>query len=84
LLPNGKLTSSGDFSEAAEAYKTGFEPPEHIRVYERIRLSIWTYDGEFLLLDEWLQESNGRQVYKFPLTLTEELLTIDTDVVVYL
>lgn len=25
--------------------------------------------GEFLLLDQWLEESNGRQVFKFRLTL---------------
>ena len=51
-------------------------------MYEKIRPSIWTYNGEFLILDQWLEDSNGRQVYKFRLTLSEEPMTVDTDVVV--
>ena len=80
-LPSGKLTRNGIFAEAAEAHKEGLKDPERIRVYEKIRPSIWTYNGEFLLLDQWLEESNNRQVYKFRLTLSEEPLTVDTDVV---
>jgi len=58
LLPSGKLTRNGVFAEAAEAYKAGLKPPERIkRVYEKIRPSIWTCNGEFLLLDQWLEES---------------------------
>ncbi|MDA9012545.1 HNH endonuclease [Alphaproteobacteria bacterium] len=82
FLPSGKLTRNGVFAEAAEAYKAGLKLPERIRVYEKIRPSIWTYNGEFLLLDQWLEDSNGRQVYKFCLTLSEEPLTVDTAVVV--
>ena len=70
-LPSGKLTRNGIFAEAAEAHKAGLKAPERIRVYEKIRPSIWTYNGEFLLLDQWLEESNNRQVYKFRLTLSE-------------
>ena len=71
-LPSGKLTRNGIFAEAAEAYKNGQNPPERIRVYEKVKPSIWTYNGEFLLLDSWLEESNERQVFKFRLTLEDQ------------
>jgi len=57
LLPSGNLTRNGVFAEAAEAYKAGLKPLEHQRVYEKIRPSIWTYNGEFLLLDQWLEQN---------------------------
>jgi len=57
LLPSGNLTRNGVFAEAAEAYKAGLKPLEHPRVYEKIRPSIWTYNGEFLLLDQWLEQN---------------------------
>lgn len=34
------------------------------------------------LLDQWLEESNGKQVYTYRLTLRKEPLTVDNDVVV--
>jgi len=71
-LPSGKLTRNGIFAEAAEAYKTGQKPPERIRVYEKVKPSIWTYNGEFLLLDSWRETSNGRLVFKFRLTLEDK------------
>lgn len=79
LLPSGKPTRNGIFAAAAEAYKSGINHPERIRVYEKIKPSIWTYNGEFLLLDQWLEESNGRQVYKFRLSLNEAPLTVNKE-----
>ena len=76
-LPSGKLTRNGVFAEAAEAYKRGQKPPETIRVYEKIKPSIWAYNGEFSLLDQWQEDSNGRLVFKFRLTLAEEPNTKD-------
>lgn len=72
LTPSGKPTRNGVFAKAADAYKSGERPAERIRVYEKLRPSIWTYNGEFLLLDQWMEESAGRQVFKFKLTLSEE------------
>ena len=58
LLPSGNLTRNGVFAEAAEAYKAGLKPLEHQGGgYEKIRPSIWTYNGEFLLLDQWLEQN---------------------------
>ena len=72
FLPSGKPTRNGIFAAAAQAYKQKQKPPERIRVYEKIKPSIWTYNGEFQLLDCWLEQSNGREVYKFRLTLADE------------
>ena len=80
-LPSGKLTRNGIFAEAAEAYKRGQKPPETIRVYEKIKPSIWAYNGEFSLLDQWQEDSNGRLVFKFRLTLAEEPNTEDAVVI---
>jgi hypothetical protein len=80
LLPSGKKTRNGIFAAAAKAFKDGKKEAERIRVYEKLRPSIWTYNGEFLLLDQWLEESNGRQVFKFRLTLNTAPSTNDADV----
>lgn len=72
LYPSGKPTQNGVFAKAVDAYKSGESPAERIRVYEKLRKGIWTYNGEFSLLDQWMEESAGRQVFKFKLTLTEE------------
>ena len=71
-LPSRKLTRNVIFAEAAEAYKTGQKPTERIRVYEKVKPGIWTYNGEFLLLDSWRDTSNVRQVFKFRLDLKDK------------
>ena len=68
----GKPTRNGVFAKAVDEFKAGNKPAERIRVYEKLRPGLWTYNGEFLLLDQWMEESAGRQVFKFKLTLTEE------------
>jgi len=74
FLPSGKPTRNGVFAKAVKLYKAGTKPPERIRVYEKIKPGIWTYNGEFLLLDQWMEESGGRNVFKFKLTLNEKPL----------
>lgn len=79
FLPSGKPTRNGVFAEAVKLYKSGTKPPERVRVYEKIKPGIWTYNGEFLLLDQWLEESGGRNVFKFKLTLNEKPLNKDNE-----
>ena len=74
FTPSGKRTRNGIFALAAEAFRSGQKPAERIKVYEKLRPSIWTYNGEFLLLDQWMETSEGRQVFKFKLRLSEEPL----------
>src|SRR5262245_7312738 len=72
--PAGALTQNGVFLEAAQKAKAGTASPELVRVYEKIRAGIWVYAGIFRLVDAWQELSEGRQVFKFRLELTENAL----------
>jgi hypothetical protein len=67
--PSGSLTQNGICAKAAQKYKEGFASPERVRVFEKIRPGIWVYNGLFELVDAWIEQSNGRRVYKFKLLL---------------
>jgi hypothetical protein len=67
--PDGSLTQNGMFYNAALAYKNGGPQPEVVKVYEKIKTGIWVYNGLFSLLDAWLEQSDGREVFKFRLRL---------------
>jgi len=41
----GKLTENGKFKQAALGYKSKQQPPERVRVYEKIKDGIWSYNG---------------------------------------
>ncbi len=73
--PRGSLTENGKFFKAAMAYKEGKQPAELIKVYEKIKDGIWVYNGVFELIDSWIEESDGRNVFKFKLHVTDK--TID-------
>jgi len=70
--PSGALTQNGLFSRTAQEAKAKLRPPERVRVYEKLRQGIWSYNGVFHLVDAWQQESNGRQVFKFKLVAVED------------
>jgi hypothetical protein len=76
--PGGTLTQNGLFFEAANIYKLG-DKLEIIKVYEKIRSGIWTFNGLFRLVDGWLETSESRKVFKFRLELLEHQLTADKD-----
>jgi len=67
----GKLTQNGLFYEAAMKYKEGKAPAEMVKVYEKIKSSIWTYNGVFKLVDAWQEKSGPRNVFKFRLEIIE-------------
>lgn len=71
ISPSGNLTENGKFHRAAQKYKAGRASPERIRVYEKIKQGIWSYNGVFHLVDSWREPSNGRSVFKFKLTAVE-------------
>jgi hypothetical protein len=68
---NGSLTENGKFHQAAQQYKASKRPPERVRVYEKIKQGIWSYNGVFHLVDSWSEEANGRKVFKFKLFAVE-------------
>jgi len=71
LTPRGTLTQNGLFYDAAKRYKTGQNPSELVRVYEKIRQGIWVYNGIFKLTDAWKEVRNNRKVFKFKLEIAE-------------
>ena len=72
FTPSGSLTENGKFHKAAQEYKQGVRAPELVRVYEKIRQGIWSYNGLFELVDSWRENDDYRQVFKFKLVITEE------------
>lgn len=64
-------TQNGLFHRCAQDYKVSRREPERVRVYEKIRQGIWSYNGVFHLVDSWRQVSGGRTVFKFKLVAVE-------------
>ncbi len=74
--PGGSLTQNGMFYEGAKKYQNGSDP-EIVKVYEKVRAGIWTFNGYFKLVDAW-QESDGiRKVFKFRLELLDHSINQD-------
>ena len=69
--PSGRPTQNGLFDQAAKEFKQGLRQPERVRVYEKIKQGIWSYNGVFHLVDAWMEPSGGRQVFKFKLVAVE-------------
>jgi hypothetical protein len=69
--PAGTLTQNGKFRKAAQDFKAGLRRPERVRVYEKIRPGIWSYNGIFHLVDSWKEEVGQRIVFKFKLIAVE-------------
>lgn len=70
-LPSGKPTRNGHFFRAAKQAADHGEPPEVVRVYEKIKSGIWVFCGEFDLIDAWMERDLSRSVFKFKLRLRE-------------
>jgi hypothetical protein len=68
---NGNLTENGKFHKAAQESKSRKRPPERVRVYEKIKQGVWSYNGVFHLVDSWQEKSGDRQVFKFKLIAVE-------------
>jgi len=43
-----------------------------VRVYQKLKKGIWTYNGEFLLTDAWRENDSKRHVYKFRLEIRSQ------------
>jgi hypothetical protein len=78
---SGSPTQNGRFHRAAQDTKAGVRPPERVRVYEKIRTGIWSYNGIFHLVDSWREQDEHRVVFKFKLEAVEgeEDLSIPPD-----
>ncbi len=69
--PSGVPTQNGRFFLAAQQAKANDRPPERVRVYEKLRAGIWTYNGVFHLVDAWIETIESRQVCRFKLVAVE-------------
>lgn len=69
---SGSPTQNGRFHQAAMQYKTGKREPERVRVYEKIKPGIWSYNGVFHLIDAWQERDDFRKVFKFKLVSTPD------------
>lgn len=69
--PGGTLTQNGLFVRAAENYKLGTGPPHRVRVYEKLKQGIWSYNGVFHLVDAWTESDGKRNVFRFKLVAVE-------------
>jgi len=68
--PAGTLTENGKFYQAALRYKSG-GVPKTVRIYEKIRQGIWSYNGMFNLVDAWREHDGQRLLFKFKLAAAE-------------
>ena len=78
FTPSGALTQNGKFHQAAQEHRQGSTEPERVRVYEKIRQGIWSYNGMFHLVDSWREQDAHRQVFKFKLVAVEDDLETDS------
>jgi len=51
--PAGQLTENGKFHKAAADFRSGRHAPKRVRVYEKLKSGIWSYNGVFHLVDSW-------------------------------
>lgn len=70
--PSGALTENGMFLQAALGHRESGMPADHVRVYEKMREGMWTFNGTFRLVDGWQEQAKGRQVFKFRLEIDPE------------
>jgi hypothetical protein len=70
VTATGSLTQSGRFFLAAEQARQG-NPPELVRVYEKLSSGIWVFNGLFELRDAKMEFDGVRKVCVFELHLIE-------------
>lgn len=66
------LTENGKFHAAAQDFKKGKRQAERVRVYEKIKSGIWSYNGVFELIDSWQESDGRRRVFKFKLRVLDD------------
>ena len=69
--PSGSLTQNGLFAAAAQKGKITLNF-DLVRIYEKIKDGIWNYRGLFELRDCNFIDRDGRKVFEFTLTITEQ------------
>lgn len=76
---SGSLTENGKFHKAAHDFKAGLRSAERVKVYEKVRPGIWSYNGLFDLVDSWREQDGKRWLFKYKLIAVQESLSSDED-----
>lgn len=71
FFDSGNPTENGKFYAAAKFTNDHGRAPERVRVYEKIKKGIWSYNGVFHLVDAWQEDDERRKVFKFRLIAVE-------------
>jgi len=72
-LPSGKLTQNGFFAQAVARFKSGYSPPELVKVYEKILPGVWSLKGYFDLVDCKVVQDGSRKVFRYILQLSDRV-----------
>lgn len=67
FTPSGTPTENGKFYYSARQFKAGNGTARRVKVYEKIRQGIWSYNGIFHLVDAWCERDGRRTVFRFKL-----------------
>jgi hypothetical protein len=78
--PSGLPNQNGKFHAAARGAKLGLQPPQRVRIYERLSIGVWSYSSVFHLIDSWTERGEFRTVYKFELAAVEGDENLETPV----
>jgi len=70
-LKSGRFTQNGLFAKSVLDFKSGKNPAELVKVYEKVLEGVWSLKGYFDLVDYKYVNSNGRKVFRFILKLSE-------------
>jgi hypothetical protein len=73
VYSGGSLTQNGLFIDSIDKAKKSGDFPL-VKVYEKLKMGIWTYRGLFEMRDFSYNERCGRNVYEFVFTVTEQKL----------
>lgn len=79
FTPSGNATENGKFHKGAQEFRQGLRPPEKVKVYEKIRDGIWSFNGFFHLIDSWQETDGNRKVFMFKLEAVEESILDSSD-----
>lgn len=72
--PSGTPTQNGLFVYAIDQAKESGDYPL-VKVYEKLQMGIWTYRGLFEMRDYTFVERDGRKIYEFTFTITDQVLS---------
>ncbi len=66
---------NGKFMKSVDDFKNKLNKPEKVRVYRKIRPSVWVDMGFYNLIDGYKEVSNSRKVFKF---ILDPIMSDDT------